>query len=83
MAVAGHEGGLRLGDVGVMGDVLAPAGELVSVAAEKVAGVAKGGGFMGKVIVLKHVRGFDAGDPAELGVQGQGGQAVIGPILVE
>jgi hypothetical protein len=67
----------------MVGNVLTPAGELVTVAAEKIAGIAKGGGLMREIVVLVHIRGFDAGDPAKFGVQSQGGQAVVDPVLVE
>ena len=83
VAVAGHEGGLRFCHIGMVGNILAPSGELVSVAAKKVAGIAEGGGLMGEVIILVHISGLDACDPAKLGIQGQGGQAVAGPVLVE
>ena len=83
VAIAGHKGSLRLCHVGMVGNVLAPAGKLVAIAAEQVACIAQGRGFMREVIVLIHIRGFDAGDSAKLRVQGQGGQAVVGPVLVE
>lgn len=68
VAVAGHEGCLSLCYVGMVRNVLAPAGKLVAIAAQKIACVAQGGGLMRKVIVLEHICGFDAGDAAKLGV---------------
>lgn len=66
----------------MMGDILAPAGEFVAVAAQEVASVTQCGRLMCEVVVLIHIRRFNSGDAAKLGIKRQGGQAVIGPILI-
>ena len=81
--VTGHESSLGFCNVGVVGNVFTPAGEGIAVAAQKIAGVAQSGGFMGEIIVLEHIVGLDPGNTGKLWVQGQGGQAIIGPVLIQ
>ena len=80
MSAAGHEGGLRLGDGGMVRDIFTGSAEAVAKGLEHVAYRAVGGGGVGKISLVPHVLGFLAGNGAELRIQRQRGQAVGGPI---
>ena len=83
MPLGGHEGGLRLVHIGVMGDVFPCGGEGVAEALQHGRNLAVGGGLMGEVTVVPHVGRLDAGNAAQLRIQGQGAKTVVISVLIE
>ena len=67
----------------MVGDVLARSGIAVAEEAQHLSDPAVGGGLMGEVAVVPHVRGLDAGDAAQLRIEGQGSKTIVFSVLVE
>ena len=67
----------------MVGDVLARSGVRVAEMLQHGAHVAVGGGLMGEVALVPHVGGFDARNAAELFVEGQWGEPVDFPVLIQ
>ena len=76
MTVAGHEGGLRLFNGGMVRNVLSGGGEGIAEVLQHVADGTVGGGGVRKIMVVAHVLGFLAGNGAQLLIQGQSRQTI-------
>lgn len=69
VAGAAHEGSLGFFHRRVMGNVFADADELIAKVTQHFGGTAIGGRDMCEVIILLHIRGFDAREAAKLLIQ--------------
>ena len=83
VAGTGHESSLGFFHGGVVSNVFTYAIVGITKMGEHLGRTPISGGFVGKIAVVLHVLGFDAGNAAESRVQGEGRQAVTDSVLIE